>query len=322
MKKAKIKLIYNPMAGKKRSLVPLSQTYSLEDILETFRQFGMEVDTYPTKSIYNAIELAQESEKEGYEIVVAAGGDGTVATVAHGLVGSNVSLAVLPMGTVMNIARMLGIPSDLEFAVALIKLGRRLKIDLGEITLLEDTKPPKPSFFVEQAGVGFDADYRYYLNLAIEKGNWRALINLAKLVLPLFGPRIGVEVDGKIVEKKARMVYVSNGPYSGPALKYSPTAKLDDHVLTVSVFTLSRVGLLKFLINILRGERTKTSQLKIYKAKNVNITSKKEKLVHADARVFGKTPVSFRVRSSSLNVIAGYPKEENSSFKKKTLIGE
>jgi diacylglycerol kinase family enzyme len=118
------------------------------------------------------------------------------------------------------------------------------------------------------------------------------------------------------------MVYVSNGPYSGPALKYSPTAKLDDHVLTVSVFTLSRVGLLKFLINILRGERTKTSQLKIYKAKNVNITSKKEKLVHADARVFGKTPVSFRVRSSSLNVIAGYPKEENSSFKKKTLIGE
>lgn len=322
MKRAKIKLIYNPMAGKKRSLVPLTQSHSLEDIVRVFHQFGMQVDPYPTKSPKHAIELAKQSEKEGYEIVVAAGGDGTVATVAHGLVGSKVSLALLPMGSVMNIGRMLSIPSDLEFSVALIKLGRKLKIDLGEITLLEGKKPQKPSYFVEQAGVGFDADYRYYLDSALEKGNWTAIISLARLVLPLFGPRIEVTVDGKLVEKKARMVYVSNGPYSGPALKYAPTAKLDDHVLTTSVFTVSRLGLLKFLINVIRGRRTKTSQVKVYEAKEVNINSRVEKLVHADARVFGKTPVSFRIRPSSLNVIAGYPDEDNSSFNKKTPISE
>ncbi len=319
MKRAKIKLIYNPYAGKKRSLVPMQQTHSLEEIVEVFHSYGLAVDVYPTKSPEHAVALAKQSEKEGYEIVAAAGGDGTVATIAHGLVGSRVALAVLPMGSVMNIARMLSIPTDLEFAVALIKIGRKIKIDLGEITVLNGQEAKKPLYFIEQAGVGFDADYRYYLNLAVEKKDWTALFYLLKLVLPLFGPRLEVIIDGKTVEKKARMAYISNGPYSGPALKYSPTAKLDDHVLTVSVFTVSRLGLGKFLINLFRKEKTKTSKVKVYKAKKAMIKSRDEKLVHADARLFGKTPVEVSIRPSSLNVIAGFPKEGTQSFEK-TLI--
>jgi diacylglycerol kinase (ATP) len=320
MKKAKIKLIYNPIAGTKRSLVPLAQTHSLEDILELFEQYDLPVDPFPTKSPAHAIELAKKSEKEGYEIVVAAGGDGTVATVAHGLVGSKVKLAVLPMGTVMNIARMLAVPNNLEMAVAIIKLGRHAKIDLGEITLLNGKKPKNPSYFVEQAGVGFDADYRYYLNLTLEKKDWLAFLNLIKLVLPVLGPRIKVSIDGKIVAEKARMVFVSNGPYSGPALQYSPTAKLNDHVLTTSVFTVSKLGLAKFLVNLFRKKKTKTSKVEIFKSKIVSIDSRDKKLFHADARVFGKTPIEVKITQSALNVIIGFPKPGTSSFKTKTEI--
>lgn len=318
--KAKIKLIYNPHAGGKRGMLPMSESYTLEDIKTMFERYQLNIDVVASKSPDDAIRLAKESEKEGYEIVVAAGGDGTVATIAHGLVNSKVALALLPLGSVMNICRMLAIPNNLELAVALIKIGRRNTIDLGQIVKIDGEKLNRPTYFIEQAGVGFDADYRYYLTSFLEKGDYKALLHIFKVFVPLFGPRIQVEINNEIVEKKARMVVVSNGPYSGPALRFAPSSKLNDHVLTTTIFTLSKLGLGKFLVNLFFRKKAKTSKIKIYKSENVKIKTEGEKFIHADSRIFGSTPAEFKIIPQALSVITGFPDSETASIKTRTRI--
>ncbi len=319
--KAKVKLIYNPHAGQKRSLIPLKTQYSLEDIVGIFQQYQIPVDSFPSKSVEDAIELAKSSQKEGYEVVVAAGGDGTVATIAHGLVGTDVALAVLPMGSVMNIARMLAVPNDMEMAIALIKIGRVRKIDVAEITRIDGQKMEEKSYFLEQAGIGFDADLHYYLSGLFERGEYASILKLFKLfVFPLFGKRIEVEVDGKVIEKKARMVLVSNGPYSGPGLNFAPKSKLNDHKLMISIFHLNKLGLIKFLLNLILRRKAHTSKIKVIEGEKITIRSKEQKLVHADARIFGTTPVEFRSVPSSLNVVVGFPKAGSSTLNKRTPL--
>ena len=318
--KAKVKLIYNPYAGEKRKLLPNHSSYSLGDIKDLFERYQIPIDCFPSTSPQNAINLAKASKNEGYKIVVAAGGDGTVATIAHGLVNTDVALAILPMGSIMNIARMLAIPNDMELAVALIKIAKIRKIDVGQIIRLNGEKVQEPSYFIEQAGVGFDADYHYYLTALLEKKDLTSIFHLLKLTLPLFGPRIEVEVDGEVVEKKARMVFVSNGPYSGPGLKFAPKAKLNDHRFTVSIFNLTKMGIAKYLLSMILKNHARTAHVKILPAEKVKINTRDIKLIHADSRIFGTTPAEFRIVPDSLNVITGFPIRGDSSLKKKTYL--
>lgn len=313
--KPKIKLIYNPKAGQKKQKVSLGEAASLSNIVKLFDRYELPIDVYSSKSEEDAIKAARVSKKEGYEIVAAAGGDGTIATIAHGLVGSNVALAIVPLGTVMNIARMLSIPTNLESAVALIKIGKRHKIDLGQITVLNGKNLEVPTYFLEQAGVGLDAEYRKELHAILEKGNLMALPGLIKPIFPLLGHRIRVEIDGKVLKEKARMVTISNGPLSGIALPFAPDAMLDDRHLTVTLYTLTRVGMIKFALRLFLHMKEKTAHVKTYKAHTVFIQNDEPKVVHADSRVFGMTPAEFRIVPAAIVAITGFPEAQKSAIK-------
>src|SRR6186997_1905087 len=150
------KLIYNPNAGKKRNLLPTSQQATLEEIKNLFVQYQIPIDYFPTKGPGDAAILARDSIKEKYNVVIAAGGDGTISEVAAGLVGSDMTMAILPLGSFMNTPEALAIPRDLEMAVMVIKMGRSRKIDIGQINMLDGEKLSKPVFFLENAGVGLE----------------------------------------------------------------------------------------------------------------------------------------------------------------------
>jgi diacylglycerol kinase (ATP) len=155
----KIKLIYNPQAGAKWKIFPnyLQYQTSLKDIKQHLEQSEFEVNPAPTKAPGHATQLAKEAIKEGYKIVVAAGGDGTVGEVANGLVHSDVTLGIVPLGSFMNVAKMLLIPLDIEKAIQLIKIGRTRKIDVGSVNRLSGEKLGQPYYFLESAGIGLEA---------------------------------------------------------------------------------------------------------------------------------------------------------------------
>ncbi len=316
----KAKFIYNPHSGEKRNKIPLHSKTSLEEIKSMLKQYQIPVDYFPTRYAKHATVLAQNSVKEGYDLVIAAGGDGTVGEVINGHVGTDGTVGILPLGTVMNVARMLSIPLEIEKAIQLIKIRRVRKIDLGSITKLNGEKMEKPYYFVEQAGLGIDAVMHYNFSGFFDRKEYLNGFKIIKALFSYYGQRAKVFCEGRSVETKATMVTVTNGPLGGLALELAPDAKLNDHKLTVTIFDINRLTLTFHILRLLLRQESAFKNIKIYQAEKVKIIAEVPKMVHADARLFGETPVEFKIVPSAVNVITGFPKPEESALLKRTYL--
>ena len=291
-------LIINPTAGKKAGLT--TNASGLEDILALLERHEIDADVLPTEHAGHGTELARQAVNDGYELVIAAGGDGTVAEVAEGLVASNAVLGVLPLGSVMNVARMLGLPRDLDQAAEVIKTRRIARIDVGRAR-----SQAKTSFFMEAAGVGIDAGLFAYFN-QLDRGNWRTLKPLFKFMWRYRPRRVTVRLDGQPRRYRALMVTVANGPYLGAALTLAPDAQLDDHQFDVQIFTgFGKFELVRHLLAIAGGRRVYNPKVLSFRARTVEIEPRKPMMAHADSQPLGTTPARFDVVPAALAVIVG-----------------
>lgn len=308
----KIKFIYNPNAGKKRNFFSIfrGRMTALEDIQELLDQYQIQADYFPTKAPGHATQLAKEAIKEGYHMVIVAGGDGTVGEVANGLIGSEITLAILPLGSFMNIARTLSIPFDLEKAVTLIKIGRQRKIDVGCMTLVEGKKLKTPHYFLESLGMGLEAQIQYHF-LEFERGDLGGIWRIIKSLFEYYGRKAKIILDDQIISTPATLVSVSNGPYTGAAIPLAPQAKLNDHRLTIRLFRMTIREIALYLLRVKREGNAKSQKVQTYQTKTVRIETSVPRLVHADARFFGKTPVECTIFPNALNVITGFPKKDD-----------
>lgn len=341
--KIKVKLIYNPRAGAKRKLLNNKDSFALEDLISLLKQYQIEVDYFPTRRPGHATELAASASGEGYNAVIAAGGDGTVSEVANGLINTDIPLGIIPLGTFMNIARMLSIPTDLEKAVAIIKIGRTRKIDVGKITMISGERiSDHPSvkikervlrdsssvintptntglYFLESAGIGLDAELQEQF-LEFEQGNFKTIFKMIKTYLDYYIAKSKITIDNEVIETKASLIAVSNGPFTGAALPISPQAKLNDHRLSVTIYKMSKFELVKYFLRWFISKKITQSKIQTYKAKKVKIESRSKRIVHTDARVFGTTPIELEIIPNALNVISGFPKDSKYTLMKRTYL--
>src|SRR5512135_124110 len=123
-----VKLIANPGAGKASEAAN-----NLKLVTGCLEKNGLKVDVALAKPKEKATPMARRAIKDGYKIVIAMGGDGTIEAVMRGLIGSKVRLGIVPAGTENNIAMSLGISKDLEEACALIASDHTLKLDVGQV---------------------------------------------------------------------------------------------------------------------------------------------------------------------------------------------
>lgn len=318
---SRILCIYNPSAGRKRRLLSFgAPPISLEDIKELLEQYEIAADFTPTKRPGHATELAAKAAKEGYELVIAAGGDGTISEVATGLIGTSTALGTLSLGSFMNTARMLAIPPTIEEAVHMLKIGRIRRIDVGSITTLDGKELPEPRHFMESAGLGIEAEFHRHF-VALEGGDSRAIWDILKLTRRYSGDLATVTIDGKKIRTRATLVDVSNGPFTGAALPIAPDAKLDDHRLTVTLYRMSKWEIFRYFVKRIRVPfARRPREVEVYQGKEVKIETRRPALVHADARVFGHTPVVFKIVPNALYAIAGFPKPGESSFVERTYL--
>ena len=142
----RLRVIWNANAGSKGGL-PTNRTGETE-VRDLMSRHRLGDELVASGSEDEAVEAARDARRQGYDGVVAAGGDGTVGLVATQLLGGETALGVLPMGSVMNFARMLELPRDLEGAAAVIAAGATHRIDVG----VSDGEP-----FFESASVGMNA---------------------------------------------------------------------------------------------------------------------------------------------------------------------
>jgi YegS/Rv2252/BmrU family lipid kinase len=162
-------LIYNPIAGRR----PAQRAKEIRRVAEILRKAGMELEVSPTSGPEAAWELAKEAARQGTDIVLVCGGDGTINEVINGLAGSQVPLGLLPGGTANMLAREVGLPlNPVRAAVELARWSPR-RIPLGKATWWPETtsingvpaqKEPATRHFVSVAGIGYDAHVVYKLS--------------------------------------------------------------------------------------------------------------------------------------------------------------
>lgn len=284
-------LIWNPSAGggSKKDMAVRRKT--LEKVLA---DHGVDAELFESDSEASTERRVDEAIDEGYGTIVAAGGDGTVRSVAFKLLGSEVALGILPLGTAMNVARSLGIPLELEAAAAVLATGSVKPIDVGEVR-------GRP--FLEIASIGLGAEV---LAVATEVSEGRLSVAFDLLRHAWRYPRtsIRLQLDGREVRGHAPSLAVANGQYTGRGIHLAPAARPDDGRFDVLVFEgFGGLELATHLVRALLG-RSWDPRIRHYRAAKVRVSTRRPLPVRLDSQDLGSTPVELVTRQGALRVIA------------------
>ncbi|MFC2102004.1 diacylglycerol/lipid kinase family protein [Bacteroidota bacterium] len=291
----------------------LSSTYPQEKILfivnpvsGSGRQKRIEalIGKYLDKSSYqptvvfteakgHAFDLAMEAVKERVAVVAAVGGDGTVNEVAKGLVGSGVALAIIPTGSGNGLARHLKLPMNVKRAIGIINRGKRQKIDTASMN---------GSFFVNVAGVGFDAFVARKFEQS-EKRGFFSYFSISTSAYNAYKPKkYIITIDGEVYKRRALMVSFANSSQFGNNTTVAPKATLDDGLIDVCIMRklpFWKITLLSPLV--FTGQFDKTPYLEIIQGKEVVVKRKKGKYVHLDGDP-GKEDKTFTIKVHPLSL--------------------
>jgi len=272
----KIAIILNPSAHSERA-----QSLS-EQVARLAPEAALKFTTGPGM----ARHLAAQAVQEGFDIVVAAGGDGTVNEVAQGLFGSRVALGVLPFGTMNVFSKEHHLPEELAGAWRVIRAGATREIDIGAAN---------QHYFVQLAGVGFDAQ-------VVKETTWESKRRYGPLSYVMSGatvagrtpPALTVEAAG--IQHTGAAVLVGNGRYYGAKLAVFPEARPDDGLLDVLVFKhVSYIDLARYFGGILVGNHTELPDVSYFQARELTVRSEESVPVEVDGELIGDLPVTFRI---------------------------
>lgn len=222
----------------------------------------------------HATELAQQAVAEKFDMAFAVGGDGTVNEVAQGLVGSDVSMGILPKGSGNGLARHLGVPMKFSNALHLITSNHVINMDTMSIN---------GKLSVNVSGIGFDG----HVAGLFGKNGKRGLTGYTKLVLKEFISYkeldAKVVVDGTPHETSSFIIALANSSQFGNNARVAPLASVCDELIDVCFIKkvpFSRV--IGFATKMFSGTLDKSSLVKIYKGKNIKIVFSNPVAFHID----------------------------------------
>lgn len=268
-----IKVIVNPAAGHGNGIkaVPAIKNQLLKQGLT----FNLVVSSRPGQ----AVELARQAAVEGYEIIVAAGGDGTVNEVLNGVMQARQmgaplpALGVLCVGRGNDFAGSVGIPADLEQACLALAEGCRRRIDIGRVV---GGNYPQGRYFANCVGVGFDAI------ATIEVGKlprWGGFLSFLLAVLKTIflynqAPLAKIEFNGQVLTQRSLMISIMNGRRLGGKFIMAPESQQDDGVFDLCIAEqMTQLKILKLLPHFFKGTQASQPTIKTGKAARVSITA-------------------------------------------------
>jgi diacylglycerol kinase (ATP) len=295
MSARRVLVIWNPRAGSKAGLRTNGTTET--ELRNVMARHGLGSELYESRDEAAAMEHVDTAVAAGYDVIVGAGGDGTVRSIAFRLLDRPTALGVLPLGSAMNVARSLDIPRDLDQAAKIIATTAARSIDVA----FARDRP-----FLEAASIGATAEI-FEQAQYVDKGHYHALLTMVWGGLRQRPVRVEITIDGERFRARPLAVAVANGPYSGLGLTLAPDAHIDDGLLTVVLYSgMSPLGLASRLIAVVGGREPK-SRLRSYSGRQVTVTSASALSIRIDSEDGGTTPIEFGIRPGLLKVIA--PKE-------------
>jgi len=294
----KAQVILNPNAGQR------DRRHELKGAMAYLEDQGWQLTLRETRGPEEATTYARQAVAEGYDVAVAAGGDGTVSEVANGLAGSEVALGMFPIGTTNVWALQMGIPplwplrqhSLLEAAKVLAE-GRIRHVDLGQVN---------GRYFLLWAGVGLDAKITEEVEPEAKKrlGALAFVIAGVMVAKEFAGTKVQVTIDGCEVKRRAILIVASNAQLYAGIVRLAAQARLDDGLLDVLIFKGQGFpAVLRHIFSVLTHRHLRDPEVEYYQARRVEISAAKPLSVHADDEPFTTTPVEIGVVPGALRVV-------------------
>jgi len=277
-------------------LNPAARGERAKSLREKIESLSMRIVVRTTNSAGDAEAIAERAVRQGFDTIVAAGGDGTVNEVVNGIAGADVRLGILPVGTMNVFAMEIGIPlNNLQKAWDVIDRGHERTIDLA---MAND------DYFVQLAGAGLDAAVVQATSPDSKKalGPLSYVVSLAQ-VAARKPPQIRVEcAEGKSWE--GCFVLIGNGRYYGGPLAMFKDARLDDGLLDVVVFkNQSHWDALRYVHAILMGSHDDLHDVEYFQTTSLRVTSEDSVPVELDGEVTGHLPCVFSFCDKPLRVL-------------------
>jgi len=283
-------IIFNPTAGARRRR-------RFERVVAALRDLGCAVTVRPTGRRGDAEQLAASADPGRYDVLVVAGGDGTVNEAVNGLNGTRLPLAIVPLGTANVLAAEIGLPTDPRSVARTIALGRPLPISVGVANGRR---------FLLMAGSGFDAHVVQSVDLALKKriGKGAYALSILRQLWRFDFPEYGVTIDGKTC--KAASVLVANAHYYGGRFVCAPEADLRKPSFEVCLFERrGRLSAIGYAVAMFFGFLPKLKSYRIVTADKVVISGGREEPVQGDGDIIGHLDTTIELVPAGLQLL--YP---------------
>ena len=261
-----------------------------------------------TKAAGGARPLAAEAINEGFDTIVAAGGDGTLNEVLNGMGDvpdgfARARLGVLPLGTVNVFAKELGMPAGLRDAWTVLREGKETRIDLPMVECMFEGAPHR-RYFAQLAGTGLDAR-------AIELADWELKKKLGPLAYVWAGIEAMREKPSCVTATNGthsatgELVLIGNGCFYGGKYRLHPGADLRDGLLEVRVFPKANwLTLLRCTGMFVARMDLPEGVAKRFQAKTLTLTSESATPLEVDGENIGHLPATFSIQQNALRVVA------------------
>ena len=309
----KIGVIFNPVAGAGKARREWPQFDA-----ELRRQLGAFTLCQTTRPD-DATTLAQEMAEDGFEMIVAAGGDGTISETAGGILRSGKTaahqpiLAILPCGTGSDLARTLALTGTPAEMTARIANGRNRQIDAGRVTFIDDEGRPAQRHFINIASLGLSGPTSRAVNRAKRSGTASGQLvfmwhTIRELIRYQFQDVLITVDDAAPMEARIALVAAANGRYFGGGMMIAPDASQEDGLLDIVIFRgAAKLKLIADMRLLYTGSHTNHPAVTILRGRRLTVeplgdAARNAASLDVDGEAPGKIPATFEILPKALTV--------------------
>ncbi len=294
--KLRTKLIFNPSAGAARP-TPIQ----IVDVIHEMQAWKLVPEAYLVEPDGDLPGVVQAALAEGFRMFVVCGGDGTISAVARSLAGTDATLGIIPIGTQNNTALSLNIPDDVPAAIAILRTGQRIKVDMGMATCGKVNTP-----FLEACSVGLASSLFPSVD-DIQHGNLAKIGDFLATLTSTPPSKIHLVLDDKKeINDVGHVLLVSNMPYIGFHYQLGSLDSFKDGLLDVLFFAdLNKLELLGYVLQGVGEGRPEDPRIQHFHVRKVIIDTDPSMPVLTDGNTLGEGLVRIEVRRRVLTVMAG-----------------
>jgi diacylglycerol kinase (ATP) len=302
----KVKIILNPMAD-------MGNAWRVARDLRSITEQHGGVDWSGTVYPGHAIELAQQAGEQGYDMVIAMGGDGTIHEVINGLMKVSEEkrpiLGVVPVGSGNDFAHGINVSRESTEALTCALDGEASTVDLG---LMID-EHGRREYFDNTLGIGFGAVVTIRSHkLPVLRGFLMYLTAVIQTIILDHNPMaMQIETDDQKWEQSVIYLVICNGPREGGGFLIAPEAKIDDGLFHYAMITnVSRAMMFRIVPEVMKGTHGRFKQVRMGTCKKFTLSADRPLYIHADGEIFtgpgtDLRKVSFEILPKALRVVRG-----------------